>query len=344
MNDLERVVQHDINKIISELKRCTSMNIYSDLVAKLYYLNELIVLKKLNIEYPKEYWFEYFKNDTNNKKTDFYKEVNYNININYDYNLKLAKMSDKLSNRYVDEGNSISLRYTPFKKSFELVSSFLKTFDNDIYKYYLELINSPRFVLLDQVDNYEGWALRNNYLVDSYTIIIPNFFITDYLAILHETMHSYNFKLIKNCSIKEQDNITINGLFEAPSFFIEHVALDYLDKIGYDKKEIYKLRGLFDKELIFLLETYKNMLLDGFDEYSDYLYNETYSFGRVLSYHFYDNYLKDPNGTLNNLKKFMVDYKTYDKYYLLNNYGLNSNDIINSQKLTRHMDKHLMRL
>lgn len=344
MENLESVVQQDIYKIVDELKRCNSINIYYDLVAKLYYLNELIVLKDLNVTYPKEYWYEYFKKDTNIKKSDFEKSVFYSAQNNYDFNLKFAKMSDKLINRYVMNGDYVSLRYVPFNKSLEIADSFLKSFDKDIYEFFKKLINSPRFVLIDNVSNYEGWSLRNNYLVDSYTIIVPYYFISDFISIIHETMHSYNFELIKNSSIKEHDRLTINGLYEVPSFFIEHVGLDYLKDINYNVDEINKLDSVFDMELIYLLEEFKELLLNGYSEYGDYLYKETYSYGRILSYHFYDQYLKDKEGTIKRLKKFMVDYKNYDRNYLLNNYGLNKSNITNPQMLTKHIDKHLVRL
>ena len=344
MSDLEKEVQRDIDKIMSELKRCTSANIYYDLVAKLYYLNELIVLKKLNINYPKEYWFEYFKKDSEPKKTDFERFVYHNAQKYYDYNLKMAKMSEKLKNRYVMERNHIALRYVPFVQSLEMAKEFFKSFDEEIYDFFINMINSPRFVLLDPVDDYEGWALRNNYLIDTYTIIIPNYFISDYLSIVHETIHSFNFKQIKNSSIKEHDRLTTNALYEAPSFFTERVALNYLEKRGFNKDETQKIKSILDRELIYLLDEYKEILLGDLFEYEDYLFKETYAYGRLLSYHFYDNYVNDSNKTIKDIKRFMYDYKIYDRDYMLNNYGLNSKDIIKVQKLTKYMDKNLMRL
>lgn len=344
MSDLERVVQSDICKVVDELKRCTSRELYYDLVAKLYYLFELVELKELKIDIPKEANYEYSKRDNEPRKLDFEKSYFSDAANNYSYNLKLAKISDKLMSRYIYDGKYITLRYVPFETSLGLAEKFLKHFDENIYNHFMNLINSPRFVLIKDAGNYEGWQLRNNYLVDSYTIIIPSFYITDFVSIIHETMHSYNFEMIKNCLIKEQDNITKNALYEAPSFFIEHVGLDYLKMINYNIDEIEKLKSMFDKELIIQLGTYKQLLENEYVEFSEYLYYETYCYGRILSYHFYDNFLKDSKKTLENIKKFMYDYKNYDRDYLLNNYGLNKSSIINPQKLTKYMDKHLMRV
>lgn len=344
MSDLEREVQQDIYKIIDELKRCKGINLYYDLVAKLYYLNELIILKDLKIKYPNEYWFEFCKRDTEYKKSDFERFVYSNAQKYYDYNYKLAKMSDKLKARYVEESKYYNLKYTPFEKSVDYSCDFLYSFDKDIYNFFVDLFNSPRFIFVEGMDNYAGWALRNNYLVDSYTVIIPSYTISDFFSIIHETMHSYNFKLIKNSSIKEHDRLTTNSLQEAPSFFIERVGMDYLDKVGFDDKDITKLRKVFDRETIYLLGEYKEILQGNYFECEDYLFNESYSYGRVLAYHFYDNYLKNPKETVDNIKKFMVDYKIYEREHMLNNYGLNKSSIINPQKLTKHMDKNLMRL
>ena len=84
------------------------------------------------------------------------------------------------------------LRRFPFERSLELAIDFFKQFDDEIYNFFMDLISSPRFVLIDDGGNLEGWSLKRNYLVDSYTVLVPQYFISDFTTIIHETMHSYN--------------------------------------------------------------------------------------------------------------------------------------------------------
>ena len=341
--ELQKEIQNDIYKIVNELKRTTSDSLYYDLTSKLYFLNEIIVLKDLEINYPKEFEFEWFKKSNKNKKDAFEKAIFNTAQENYTLDLRIAKMSNVLFDRYLIKEGIVPFKYVPFDRSLELAIDFYKRFDEEIYNFLIDTINSPRFVLVDNVENLEGWSLKNNYLVDSYTVVSPYNLISDFLTIIHEIMHSFNNKLTKNNSINENEKVFCNALYEAPSFFIEKVGLDYLSNF-YDKKEINKLRMISDTETCFLLRDFKEMLLSGFSDYGQYLDKLTYVYGNVLSYHFYDNYLKDKDKTIKDLKQFMVDYKTYDRKYLLNNYGLKQDNITNPQKLTKHMDKHLVRL
>ena len=344
MEELKQTIKSDINNIINEMKRCKNKKLYYDLLLKLHYLKELINCTGLEFVFPKEYYYEINKNniDCIRKKYDIVMEDR--INYYLDFNKKITKMSNTLNNRYVEMGGEFNLKYIPFNESFKLANDFLKEFDIDIYNHFINLVNSPRFIELDYINESDGFVLRNNYLVDSYTVIYKGYYLADFLSIIHECMHSYNFSLIKNASSNEQDLITYNSLFEVPSFFIEHVGLDYLEKRNIYKGEVAKLRIIFDLELLYFLKEFKKIIDDNICDINEYLNNECYSYGMILSYHFYDNYLKDKNKTMTDLKKFMVDFKNYEKDYMLNNYGLNIIDIINSQKLTKHMDKHLMKV
>ena len=345
MNDesLAKEIQKDIYKIINEMKKTKSNSLYYNLATCLYFINEIIILKDLDIKYPKEFEFEWFKKNINKEKLAFKNKMVNAANINYDLDLKVANMSNYLFDRYLINEEYMHLRRFPFERSLELAIDFFKQFDNEIYNFFMDLISSPRFVLIDDGGNLEGWSLKRNYLVDYYTVIVPQYFISDFTTIIHETMHSYNQLITKNSTFDEHDKVTINALYEAPSFFIEHVGLDYLNNKYYDEK-INKLRKIFDIELVHLIKEFKDALLCGSEDFETYLHKLTYVYGGVLSYHFYNNYLKNKDKTIKELKQFMIDYKTYDRDYMLNNYGLRLDRITNPQVLTKHMDKHLVRL
>lgn len=341
---LEKIIQRDVYKIINELKRVKNYNIYYGLADCLYHLNEIIVLKDLNINYPKEFEYEWLIKNKNIDNNKYQREIKKIVSDDMDFNFKLTKMYDYLIDRYCLAPGVVSFNYVPFEKSLDLAKEFYKDFDNDIYNYFLEILDSPRFILVDHYEDLEGWAISSNYLIDSYLVVSPYNNIADFSTIIHEMMHCYNHKLLKNCSFKEMDRVLLNGMREVPSFFIEHVGIDFLKKKNINLDDIKNIKSVNDSELIYTLKSFEDLLLSVEIDVNDYFYNLTYTYGRVIAYHFYNNYLKDNKKTLDELKKFMLDYKTYDKKYLLNNYGLNFNDVTNYQKLTRFIDKNLVRL
>lgn len=344
MSDLESVIQQDIYKIVDELKRCNNINIYNELTSALYGLNELIEYKNLDINFPKEIDYEYIKKNKDPRVTGLERLFFSSVDKNYNYNYKLAKMNNKLSNRYVMYREYNELKYYPFEKSLVFAADFFNEFDKDLYNVFLEIVNSPRFVLLENIECYDGWVLRNNRLIESYLVLVPNYNIIDFISLLHETMHLYNYKILRGSSLTEFNRVIVNSLYESPSFFIEHLGLDYLNTKNFNQDETKKLDIVFDLETIYLLQEYERLLCEGITDYDEYQFVESYCYGRVLSYHFYDNYLKNPKKTIEELKKFMYDYKMYDRDYLLDNYGLNSSSITNPQRLIKYMDRHLMRL
>ena len=107
MEELEKIVQQDFYKIVNELKRCNGIEIYYDLVCKLNYLEELIFLKGLNINYPREYEYEFYKKNLKNKQESYNKKINEFATKYFDYDKKVAKMANYLNKRYVDIGNII---------------------------------------------------------------------------------------------------------------------------------------------------------------------------------------------------------------------------------------------
>lgn len=343
MEKLEQTIQKDIHMIIDELKKCKSPKNYYDLTEKLYYLEQLVQTIDLNIDFPQEFDYELSKKDVDSVTKAYDIDVIQRINEYLSYNKKFTKMYNIINERYVNL-EDVTLKYIPFNVSIEYANRFLSEFDPEIYKHFMELISSPRFILSSTNMEYDGYVLMNNYLVDSYTIICVSNILSDFISIIHETMHSYNFSLIKNASFNEHNLINYNSLIEVPAYFIELVGMDFLERNQIFTDEVKKLRMLYDSELIEFLFKFKQLIDEGSADIDEFLRCERYAYGTVLAYHFYNNYLKDKEETIKNLKQFMVDYKNYEKGYMLNNYGLNPNDIINSQKITKHIDKHLMRV
>jgi hypothetical protein len=129
----------------------------------------------------------------------------------------------------------------------------------------------------------------------------------------------------------------INNFDEVYSIYIELIFLDYLKYKKYLTHDVNVSLSMFANQTVSYLDNLK------FEKYMNRA-DEGYSYGYVLAYHFYEQYLKDKDMAKCNITKFMLESKDHDKFYMLNNYGLNQNDILNPQKIEKHMKKSLIKI
>ena len=137
----------------------------------------------------------------------------------------------------------------------------------------------------------------------------------------------------------------INGVSETYSIFIEFLVIDYLQKNNLFKKDTIS----YKKDIYFgLIEYLKSLYLmivpcdicfDSYDEVGFYNESKIYSYGYLLAYHFYEQYLNDRDQAKENITNFMLDSKKYEFDYLINNYGLNEKEITNNKLLLKHIEK-----
>ena len=64
---------------------------------------------------------------------------------------------------------------------------------------------------------------------------------------------------------------------------------------------------------------------------------EMYSYGKVLAYHFYEQYKNNKEMAKENIKEFTLDSKVYNKKHLLNDYGLKQEDVFSSKVLKKNI-------
>ena len=121
--------------------------------------------------------------------------------------------------------------------------------------------------------------------------------------------------------------------------------MDYLEKINFNKNDLASCRAEFNSSLIEMLSLLNVMLepddinFKDLDEVLLYKEAETYSYGKILSYHYYDNYLINSDLTKKNIFELSVDCMNHDLKYMLNNYGLNEERILDHKILVKHLER-----
>lgn len=335
-NGVEKNVQRDLYAMVNELKKTNSLSRGYQMVKSLEMLQELIDDNNLNINYPKEYEFEMNKFDIDKFDINYlnlYYQLNYKPML--EYNKKLCKMSSYIK-RTISIPKVVYMKdRLNIKQTYQIANDFLNYFDKNMYDYFNYLTNKQR-VFLGNVDC-EGMATHANHVIEPYIILTPNETIDDSLTMAHELVHAYLLNKQRYFCEAEDLLYMINNYYEVYSIFIELVFQEYLidhkifqhDVIECAKKEI--------GDLCCYLDSFKDSAYLDHDV-------ESYCYGHILAYHFYNQYKINPKEAKNNIYNFMLDAKDHEKMYMLNHYGLTMENIVNAKKLKRYINKHLERL
>ena len=346
MTDFEAQLQREIYILTNELKKTTNKYQQLKLATYIESIKNIINVENLDVKFPKEMEYEitkYYNHDIFCKIID---EYYYNVEKNYSYNKRFVKMLNHFNKRYIISDNSIVFNnYLEFKDVLFLVSDFLKYYDKKIYNHFVKLFNEDRIMAVSICEDAEGFCIPQNFLIDSYISYNQKNYILDVSTLCHEIIHSYVKEHVRYNNYKNFKYEFINNMDEVYSLFIELALFDYLEKIKFDANDIYLARKANDIEVISELELFKKSL-NNFSTISagEYKMNEANSYGHVLAYHFYDNYLNDKERAKSNIFDFMIDCESKNRDYLFNNYGLNQEYILNPQRLTKYMDKSLRRV
>ena len=341
MNQTEKMLQRDIYNIVNEIKKCKNDYQFLRLINSYHNLVNIIEDTNANINYPKESEFELNKVSCDKISNDCTKMYIDQLDKMEKINNGLLKIYKHIVNRYDLPGRDLIFEVgLDMEEVKSLVADFFKQYDEDIYNKYLKMLSSPRIIKKEINDNAVGFCNNPNHVVDSYIIMSPFENIVDVQTLAHEFIHVYFNNDLKYYSLKDYKNYFVNNNYEVYSIFIELLVLDYLREIRMPKNDIDNALKIHNYELIGVLKEYNDITVENFS-INDYRKAELYSYGYVLAYHFYDQYLKDKEKAKYNIKEFMKNLTKHDKVYLLNHYGLNQNDVINPQKLTKHIDKSL---
>ena len=333
---MEAVFQEKINELTDELKKCHGSDIYAKLLRTFYVIEVICEKSKLDINYPKELNYELIKHDVDCFDRDMQRNGNATFLSMFKYNLVFSSMYQQLAEEHMKYFGKCNVTPIDIRKSIDMVYEFFKQYDTAIFDHYVELINSGRFIITNRTKY--GSTIEGSHIIRPYSFVNLEGTISDSVTIAHETIHNYLFD--KQRFLKEKDNNRrkINNVDEVYPSFIELAFLEYIKKYDYLLDDIAFYERISDSTIIHFLKQFHDNLIN--DDYYDYKTNESYAYGKVLAYHFYNMYLKDRERAKENILNFSLRSHEMDKMQLLNSYGLISDKLLDYKVLTRHMRKH----
>ena len=267
---------------------------------------------------------------------------------NFDYNLKVADISDKLTSVF---GNGYILKYhkpVSMAETVKFANDFFDYYDEDMKKFCNKKIDDNKLFLVDtRKFPYDGMTFPLPSQKDSFILSGYDGTINSCMTLVHEMIHSY-IEERKNENFEESIKGFVNSLGEVYPRFIEYVFMEYLKEIKFYDKEIRTLEVNGDVNLMSFLEDYKAqlLLLDGVEIYKDddlffdFMDVEKYTYGQLVGYQYFQKYLKNSEKTKSDIYEFSMDDGKFDRGYLLNNYGLSKKEITNTKKLVKDMKRH----
>ena len=346
MELLQKEIEQDIIKITQELKKNTNKKRFDTMTSIIESIELQAYYLGIEPNYPPELLYEASKYNLSGQVKKMDKIFRDNWEKNKAYNQLLAK---KL-NRFAHEYGYFTYGYYYNEKlskedTIDLASGFFKKYDEDIYKHFKSLLDSNRIVLTDkELPTSKGYTIEGHGFIRPYIFIEQGNNTYDFPVLIHEIIHSYLDKYNAMVSESETDKSFLNNMAEVYSVFIERLGIDYLKSINYNKKDTSVLEREINDCAIDYFRQFNWMVkktLDKKDENvnEEYYLIEAYTYALMLSTHFYDMYLKDPNKAKENITNFMMDTRIHDRAHLLNNYGLNDRELLKTDVLKRYIHK-----
>jgi len=352
MTEIEKKVQKCLYDIESKFKTTRSEKSKLMLLQDADALYDLIDEQFLNVEIPrtlkdlKEYTYS---DKLFNKEVESFKT---NFDEMFETNISLAENYIDLERKY---GKIVYSKYDTkisFEEALSEARRFFDYFDKEILKHFDYLVSNGIFQKFEFDMGVNGVTYPINFNGKSFITIQDEESVATIATIIHETVHSYLTKFINNLSYEEDLKYNVNNLSEVYTEFIEIIFLDYLEKSKYTRRDIDYVGTAINSCFIEQLKEFHDLLEQSeeteiFDfKYENFPYNdnyyicERYSYGKVLARHYFYEYFKNPSKTKDNITNLTIDSKTYNKSYLLNNYGLKEDNLSNTKILEKHMQRH----
>ena len=340
MKDLKETLQSDLNYINSIINEgYGDTNIISQNIMFL-----LTIADELNIKLkePKSISKYILEDETVDDLST--KEYIDNYHRYKAFNVALTNIGSKINDEY--SFKLVDPRYKArieLEDSIKIVGDFFKQYDKDVYDFYENfIVNGKFFVVKRLLENYGLSAVADD-LLDPYLLLKSTRSIRDITVLAHELMHIYIYDKRKDLSEEEESNIFVNGTNEVYSHYMEYIILDYLSSIGFNKRDIINYKKSLYTELIEHLDVLYTLLeptdID-FESYNEVvLFDDMkkYSYGLYFIYPFYDQYIKDKDMAKENITNFMLDSRYKEFESLINNYGLDEENLKDHKVLLKHV-------
>ncbi len=344
MIDINQNIESDLYQILDDIKNCDNKVQFQSLKELFERLQIAIDNNNLDIKLPSDYYLLLNKFDTSDLYMKNITAFINNYKKHFDFDIKLSKLYRSLSKYYKDYYSYPN--YETNLKLYEniiIVRNFLKEYDYEINSFFEDMILSGHIYTFFGKKNYtDGYAVEGNKKIKPYIFINLTNSINDLLTFLHEIIHAYiSQKRIDNLE-KEINKININNFDETYSMFIELVLLDYLKNKDILRNDVNLYERDFNNNMIEDLNIYyrylkKKNLFSKDDDINVFIESQSYAQGRVLAYHFYNQFLNDKKYAKNNILNFMIKSHIHDKKYMINHYGLSEKEILNSKNIIKNL-------
>ena len=256
----------------------------------------------------------------------------------------------------IADGNTEEITFTKMEISDKELIDMSKKFyteldDNDIKERALKTLDNPELLhiregQLGEFENYGGLTIYDHVFDEAYCSVARENTIFDYQILNHEIMHSVDFY-----SKKKLPSETYYGFHEVPTYTIDYLFIDYLEKQGFDKKEVQKLRmkkndylkSLANMTLLQIkLDLVRSKGISAYNDLSVENVKEHISFqtmkqlleveSGLIAYGFYKQISIDKKRGIDNIKTFMEATISLQERPDFSNYGFTDEDIMSLSK------------
>ena len=326
MEEFEDIIQKHVNTLLNEFKKCKSKKKYIELLSIFYIIDEIINNIELFIDYKNDFQYELTKFNIEKYDKAYESMFLNNYNLMFDYNVKLSNLYSNLSKNKL---NVIEYKdYIEMNDTIKMVQLFFENYDMDLLKYFNnQILGNGLLILTDKVEG--GQTYLSNYIFPPYSFVNPRLCAKDYITIIHETAHNYIRNRLRYINYNQLNQMLVNNLEEVYPIFLELCAIKFANSNSL-LRDLGKYEQAMISSMCTYLEKYNKNLLN--NEIINYVVNESYAYGFIMAYHYYDLYNINPEETKNKVLKLSLDLPYYNKEYLLNNYGINQIDLLNNSK------------
>lgn len=256
----------------------------------------------------------------------------------------------------IADGNTEEITFTKMEIADKDLIDMSKQFyielgDNDIKERALKTLDNPELLhirerQLGEFENYGGLTIYDHVFDEAYCSVARENTIFDYQILNHEIMHSVDFH-----SKKKLPSETYYGFHEVPTYTIDYIFIDYLEKQGFDKEEVQKLRVQKDDYLkslanMTLLQIKMDLMhskgISAYNDLSAENVKEHISFqtmkqlleveSGLIAYGFYKQIGIDKKRGIDNIKTFMESTISLHERPDFSRYGFTDVDIMSLSK------------
>lgn len=309
---------------------------------------------------------------TIDKYSRYIDEINNNALDKYIVNVKTQKeVLDQLSNNYINIfGNAIfnedidSHCYS-YKETIDLIYDFYNTINPNMYKIIKQILDEKRIIYRYIDPSYDAYTIPIR-SINKYYIFVNNDGLTNIDTIsyiIHELGHIMDWTINNNLSANLKMTQTLNNYIEVIPITLELIFKDYCHNNGINNDNIYNIleRLIEDCIEIQIMAKIKNIKFNGTliknnhqitkicndsitknchylnadDEPIDIQNSIKYTLGTIIAFMFEDMYKDNPQESLKNMFDFINNIYTMDDNIIMDNFGLNKDDIIKGKTLKK---------